>query len=218
MEFSPTVHQLLLGFVNVYLCVEGGEVTMVDAGMPRQTAKILGYLQKLGLSAQSVKRILVTHADIDHVGSLAQLVKATGATVMASAGTAALLSKGLSPDHMPRFVQFLLDRFVRYQSVTQVQIIQDGDILPYLGGITVLATPGHTPDHHAFYSPRLGVLFAGDALNTRNNQLNLTPDSITADHDDAKRSARRLLDLAPVFVACGHGTPMRQPSSEKLGI
>ncbi len=98
----------------------------------------------------------------------------------------------------------------------EVVVTADGDVLPLLGGLHVLATPGHTPDHFSFYSPTLGVLFAGDALNTRNGRLQATPPSITADPDAARRSALRLLALAPAVIACGHGKPFIGHSADDV--
>ena len=91
-----------------------------------------------------------------------------------------------------------------------------GDTLPILGGLTVLATPGHTPDHLSFYSPTTGALFVGDALNTRKDTLNLTPKKITHDLEKARRSGRQLLGLTPALFACGHGTPLQNHDAGDL--
>ena len=58
------------------------------------------------------------------------------------------------------------------------------------------------------YSPAAGVLFAADALNTRDGRLQLTPRRITADQAAAERTAARLLELSPAVIACGHGAPL----------
>jgi len=79
-----------------------------------------------------------------------------------------------------------------------------------------MATPGHTPDHHSFYCPTRGLLFAGDALNTRNGRLQRTPKRITANQQQANQSARKLLELTPATFACGHGSPMQNHSSEDI--
>jgi glyoxylase-like metal-dependent hydrolase (beta-lactamase superfamily II) len=138
--------------------------------------------------------------------------------VYTGATTAELLSIGKSPQHMPRLIQFVLDRFMGYPLVPMaaIQVVRDGDILPVLGGLHVLATPGHTLDHHSFFSPTTGVLFAGDALNTRDDRLQSTPKRITADETAARQSALRLLELTPSVIACGHGAPMSNPSSSDL--
>jgi glyoxylase-like metal-dependent hydrolase (beta-lactamase superfamily II) len=99
---------------------------------------------------------------------------------------------------------------MRYEAVNPAAIrpMAGGDELPVLGGLRVLAAPGHTPDQHALYSPAAGVLFSGDALNTRGGRLQLTPRRITADWPAAEQTAARLLSLAPRVIACGHGAPL----------
>ena len=216
MEIFPDVHWLALGASNVYLCVDQDGLTLIDAGMPRQTPKILTYMRKLGYPPASLRRILITHADVDHAGSLAALVTATGAVVYAGSQTAAHLRQGRSPEHLPRPMQFLLNRFLRYDPIPQVSVVTEAAELPSLGGLKIMASPGHTLEHHAFFSPTTGVLFAGDALNTRQKRLNLTPRLITADISLAQQSARLLLRLHPTLFACGHGPPLRGLSAQDL--
>ena len=198
------------GSVNVYLCRDADGFTLIDAAMPGKAGLIFQRLAEFGGQPGDLKRIVITHADVDHAGSAAELQARSGATVYAGADTAALISAGRSPCHMPQPVQFILDHFVRYKAVDRAAIrpVADGDELPVLGGLRVLAAPGHTREQHAFYSPAAGVLFAGDALNTRDGRLQTTPPRITADRAAAERTAIRLLQLAPRDIACGHGAPL----------
>lgn len=57
---------------------------------------------------------------------------------------------------------------------------------------------------------------AGDALNTNTGSLQSSAPRITADNEAAKRSAIRLLELAPATIVCGHGDPAQNFSSEDL--
>ena len=198
------------GSVNVYLCRDGDGFTLIDAAMPGKADLILARLAEFGGQPADLKRIIITHADVDHAGSAAALQARSGATVYAGAATAALLAEGRSPRHMPPPVQFILDHFVRYKAVDRAALrpLSEGDALPVLGGLRVLAAPGHTLEQHALYSPLAGVLFAGDALNTRDGRLQTTPPRITADRAAAERTAARLLQLSPAVIACGHGAPL----------
>lgn len=218
MEIAPNVYWLATGSVNVYLVVEAPNIVLIDASMPRQQKAILDFLGRLGYQPTDLTHILVTHADMDHVGSLAALYQATGAKILAGADSANLIADGKSPKHMPIIVQWIIDTFMKYGAVPQAQIsvFKDGDVLPFLGGLQVLATPGHTMDHFSFFSPSSGVLFAGDALNTRDGRINLTPPNITADKTAAHRSAIRLLELSPAIIACGHGKPSSTHTSDDL--
>jgi glyoxylase-like metal-dependent hydrolase (beta-lactamase superfamily II) len=218
MEIAPGIHWFKAGYANVYLCVEDDGLTLVDSGTPRQASKILGAMARIGHVPSDLKQILVTHADWDHAGSAADLQTQTGATVISSPATAAFLRRGRAPKHMPQPIAFLVDLFRRYRPVPQAALLPTpaGTLLPILDGLHVLATPGHTPDHHAFYSPTRGVLFAGDALGTRSGRLGLPPALIAHDYDAALHSVRRLLQLTPAIFACGHGEPLRQHSSDDL--
>ena len=218
MEIASNVHWLDAGGSNVYLAVEPPNIVLVDTGMPRKQGTIFDFLHTLGHAPTDLTHILVTHADMDHVGSLAALQAASGARVWAGADAAQLISRGQSPKHMPPVVQWIIDTFMKYGAVAQdkVSIFQDGDTLPFLGGLQVLATPGHTLDHFSFFSPSTGVLFVGDALNTRDGRINLTPPRITADKTAARRSAIRLLHLSPTVIACGHGTPSTRHTPDDL--
>lgn len=209
-EIAPGVFWINGGAANLYLCAAADELSLVDTGMPRKQQLVFDLIHRLGRQPRDLRHILITHADLDHAGSLAALQAATGARIYAGAETAVYLQKGASPPHLPRLAQLVLNRFLKYPPVpgNLVETIADGDELPIFGGLRVLATPGHTLDHLAFFAPGCGVLFAGDALNTRNGRLQSSPPRITADPDAASRSAARLLALSPSCIACGHGAPM----------
>ncbi len=210
MEIRPDVHLIEGRSSNFYLCVDSDGLTLIDAGMPNEENKLFDLMERLGYHPQHLLRILITHADIDHVGSLAAIQSATGASVYAGPETAQLIAEGKSPQHLPRFIQWIVETFFKYKPVFQdcIRVIRDGDTLPVLDGLTALSTPGHTDDHFSFYSVREGILFAGDAIHTRGDILKRTEKMITADENDANQSAINLARLAPATFACGHGKPL----------
>src|SRR5207248_5736157 len=57
--------------------------TLVDAGLPGQQGAIATALAEAGVGVQDLARIVLTHQDVDHVGSLHELVRASGARVLA---------------------------------------------------------------------------------------------------------------------------------------
>jgi glyoxylase-like metal-dependent hydrolase (beta-lactamase superfamily II) len=80
----------------------------------------------------------------------------------------------------------------------------------------VVASPGHTPGHIAFFDTRSGTLIAGDALVTIGG-LRISGDASAAfpiinwatwHKPTAVASARRLLELQPKTIAVGHGKPI----------
>lgn len=220
MELSPNLHWLDGGASNLFLIVEDSGLTLVDAGMPKRERLVLEAIAEIKRAPSDLVRILITHADLDHVGSLAAIQAATGSKIVTSAATADLLVQGKAPKHLPWYAQFIVDHIWGYKPVAAdvIELVEEGDMLPILGGMAVMATPGHTADHHSFFCPSAGVLFAGDALNTRNGRINVSPPRITADKDAAARSAIRLLELAPALLACGHGAPSSKHSMDDLMV
>ncbi|MCP4358969.1 MAG: MBL fold metallo-hydrolase, partial [Chloroflexi bacterium] len=88
MEILPGIHWIDGGSSNMYLCVEENDLTLIDVGMPKKKKQILQMISDIGRQPADLTRILVTHADLDHVGSLAAVQEATGAKIVASRRTA----------------------------------------------------------------------------------------------------------------------------------
>lgn len=216
-KLLPNVYWLEGRGSNFYLTQDEDGLTLIDSGMPKQETLVWQALQELGRQPQDLKRILLTHADIDHVGSTAVIQAQSGAKVYAGEATAELVRNGRFPDHGPRFMQWIMKQFMSYTAVPAqaIEIFHAGDTLPILGGLEVIATPGHTLDHHSFYSAQTGVLFAGDALNTR-NKIQSSPPIMTADMSLANQSAMHLLGLSPALIACGHGAPSHNHTADDV--
>ena len=208
-ELLPNLYWINSGYSNLYLCIDDDGLTLIDSGKPNSLKRVMAVVADLGYQPADVKRIVITHADWDHTGSVAAIQAATGAMVYAGKKTAVYLQSATSPKHLPRLLTLILFPINRYKAVEAVTTVQIGESLPVLGGLQAIATPGHTDDHLSFYSPTTGVLFAGDALNMWNGRLNRTPALITADEKAADQSAINLLALSPTIIACGHGTPLQ---------
>lgn len=211
-EIVSTLHWIKGRFSNAYLWIGENGLVLIDTGMPGDVETILNYIIKIGRPITDLYAILITHADKDHVGGAAAIQERTGAVVYASKETAALMAVGEPPEHkpMPRLVNALVSRFMKYNPVPKaaIRIIGDGLTIPDVEGWQVLATPGHTADHHAFFNLSQGLLLTGDALDMRGGKLSSSPARFTADMTAARKSARRLLRLAPAIIACGHGDPL----------
>lgn len=63
------VYRLDLGRVNAYL-VDDGETTLIDAGTPNAVDDLRAELDEAGYDDDDIDRVLITHFDLDHVGTL----------------------------------------------------------------------------------------------------------------------------------------------------
>ena len=68
--------------VHAYLWQWGKtDLTLIDCGMPGDEVKILAALRAHGFDPAHIRRIIITHADVDHMGSLRVLKQTVKAPV-----------------------------------------------------------------------------------------------------------------------------------------
>ena len=68
--------------------------TLIDSGTDKGAEVVLANIRALGFDPKDVKTILMSHEHFDHVGGMARLQAATGATILATAPAAAVLRTG----------------------------------------------------------------------------------------------------------------------------
>ncbi|MBL8045015.1 MAG: MBL fold metallo-hydrolase [Anaerolineales bacterium] len=211
MQILPNLFRVPSVVANVFIVAADGGLTVVDTGLPFSHKRILNYVGQLGFAPADVQHILITHADRDHMGGAFRLRQATGARVYAGAMESEAMAHGqetrrlrLKWYHRLAF-KILRPMFARVQTIQPDVIANDGDVLPLLGGLHVLATPGHTPGHISFYVPALGYLFAGDSLRTVGGKLRVSSGPNTLDEAQAQASAEKQLAFNPRVILTGHG-------------
>jgi glyoxylase-like metal-dependent hydrolase (beta-lactamase superfamily II) len=206
---------------NPYILVDADGLTVIDAGLPRSERKILAYVASLGKSAREVKRIILTHSDLDHVGGLAALHKSTGARTYASKIEADAIAAGkpsrqIKPSgfSVMRLMFTLVRPFMKATPFHVDEILRDGQTLPVLGGLHVVETAGHTPGHISLFAPAVGVLFCGDSLVTDENGIHGSRSGLTWDDAKAKEAVRKQSALGARIVCSGHG-PVVMDATDK---
>ncbi len=211
-QIVSNVHVVKGSVVNCFLIVDADGLTLIDTGLARDRAKILRSIADLGHSPRDLKRILLTHSDGDHTGSLAALRAASGARVYASAIEAQAIARGepsrpLQPRGWAKIAFALLSPFTarmfKAAPATVDEIVSDGQVLPALGGLRVVATPGHTPGHICLQ--RGDCLFSGDSLVSEGARLRGSRGMNTWDQAKADESVKRQAALGARIVCTGHG-------------
>jgi glyoxylase-like metal-dependent hydrolase (beta-lactamase superfamily II) len=153
---------------NVFLLVDK-DLTLIDTGFKGRAAGIMAQIKKLGYSVSDVAHIIVTHHHIDHVGSLAELKRATGAKVVAHEADSPYIN-GTLPQPGPVKHNTLskaltpLYKLWAHAPVAVDIIVDDEDELPVLGGIKVVHTPGHTPGSISLLLKKEKLAIVGDLM------------------------------------------------------
>src|ERR1035437_11014733 len=83
MEITTGIHQINgIRGANCYLVMSETRMLLVDTGMPGNGRKIVNYIKALGKDPSKLDYIILTHADIDHIGSAAETKTLTGAKLV----------------------------------------------------------------------------------------------------------------------------------------
>jgi glyoxylase-like metal-dependent hydrolase (beta-lactamase superfamily II) len=215
MEIVKNIHLIPGVVANPYLIINRGGLTLIDAGLPWSAKKILKYVTSLGFEAGDIKNIIITHADSDHVGGLAAIQTKSGGEVLASEIEAQAIKGGVqSRPLILSGIQKLLfsaaSVFFRAAPAEVDHILTNGEVLPGLGGLRVIESPGHTPGHISLYDEEQGVLFCGDSLRCPDGRIKVSRGVNTWDEALAWQSAELQAGLGASTVCPGHGDVVRE--------
>jgi hydroxyacylglutathione hydrolase len=205
---------------NSYLYIsDTDEISIIDAGMPGNAVKILSQISEMEISLEKIKYIILTHSDIDHTGSVADLKKATKALVAVHEKEVPYLLgekkkklKGMMGG-MIRVIFTVLLKMMKLQNIVPDITLKEDDII---GGLKVISSPGHTEGSISLYKAET-VLFSGDAIITdKHSNIKGFNNLATSDTLEAAESIRKLKHLKFEVLLPGHGSPVLKNASDKL--
>jgi len=173
-----------VGNINAYF-IDGAEPTLIDTGVysSRSLNALREHLQAHGRRLEDIRRILITHDHFDHAGAALHLSEICRATLYLHDKSTALART--PPEAQQQLFNFLLRCGVPHNILEQAFALFNAGsrfagleakpcAIEWLKGgetilcdnlvLTVMTTPGHSPDHLCYLDVGAGVLFCGDLL------------------------------------------------------
>ena len=210
---APGVHEIQLLRVKAHAILEADGVTLIDTGHRGSLPKIGRALEDLGRSLDEVRRVVCTHGHPDHAGA-ARAFADLGVDVYIHPADAANLEVGFADvARRPSRGRIFAAMTPPLRTFTP---LEDGMVLPVLGGLEVVHTPGHTPGSVCLFAQRDGTLFVGDTLQRRFGRVSFASGLYSDDPVAARASVQRLARLRVNTIVFSHYPALDEGATETL--
>ena len=194
--------------------VTGPNPVLVETGSQSSIAVMLASLAELGVQADDLASVVVTHIHLDHAGGVGDVARAfpTAKVYVHEKGARHLVD----PTRLVRSAAMvygpLLDSLFGRLDPTpgeRVHVLRDGDEIDIGGGraLRAIDSPGHAKHHLGLMDSASGLLFAGDAVGVRlpdGGVLRPATPPPDFDLDAAIASLRRFRGTRPSAIALSH--------------
>lgn len=222
-SFLPDAHVYVIGKPG------SGDFSLVDCGLMEKGPYKIDQLDKAGISPNQVKRIIMTHTHLDHIGCLPEILEAIPhAEVWVHKDEADFLERGETSIVYGNsmFESMLRAQFPIPQDAFKVTIhrkLEDEDLLS-LGGMIfkVVHLPGHSCGSIGLFNEEHRLLLSGDTIYA--DYAIGRVDLVSANPAQMKRSLERVAELdVDILLPChnrivkGGAAPMIRRTVEQWG-
>lgn len=228
-KISIPIPMPALKVVNSYLLVENEELLMIDTGMSIRSS--LAYLEEQlsqkGFKFKDIKRIIITHLHIDHIGGAGYIQRISNAPVSMHEKEVYFINKlikypeesigdfkrimnksGVMKEVVGKMMFFHpgVSNQAVYSQINYNATVRDDDIIR-LGNrkLRIIGTPGHSINHICIYDIENKILFSGDHVLpkiTPNIRVPINEDDPLGEYLDSLEKVER---LEVKYYFPGHG-------------
>ena len=202
-DFMPDAHAYVLGKPS------SQNLSLIDAGLIGKGGYKIQSIQKEGIELSAIKRIIMTHTHLDHIGCLTEILK--------QMPWAELWMHSLEADSLEKGDERTVYGMEMFKGLCQLQFglkpgafkfqvnrkLQGGETLD-LGDTLweVIHIPGHSIGSIGLYHRPMKILIPGDVVYA--DYAIGRFDLFSADSSELKKSLMRLAELEVDFLLPGH--------------
>ncbi len=194
----------MFGFPNYHSCylVEGGELVLIDTGLPSQIDSLYSGIRNHGFSINDISKIILTHCEHpDHAGNVGTLVRENPniKVYIHPEGLEYLTEPSIESENRKKvMLPQMAARFGEQLPVprSQIEFLEDGEVLDIGNDVKfkIVFTCGHQPSGLVIFEEKSKGLFIDDLVGNyfayADFSLILTPP-----RSDVIKSQETLLDL-----------------------
>ncbi|MDP3387023.1 MAG: MBL fold metallo-hydrolase [Eubacteriales bacterium] len=217
--------------VNPTIIYDDDEMILVDCGYPDTIDQFESEAKRLNVDLKRLNKIVITHHDWDHVGSLAAFKERYPNVQIISSE---IQSKYIAGEKLSLRLESLIAKIDTLEgkekefAVQRIEIIQsvehcwvdryveDNEAISNDGDVICIETPGHMPGHISVYVKSSKTLIAGDAMNVTGHELSGANPLFTFDMEEAARSIKKMSDLDIERIICYHGGEYKNDSQSAM--
>lgn len=232
-RINKYITQFRVGISNCFL-IEGNDgLSLIDTGGANSAKSIIKAINQAGYDLHNLKRILITHAHSDHIGSVCDMQQRTGAEIWAHELDALVIQGQQDVEAASQEDFSAIDRLMfRLGSGEDLptcdvhRTLKASEAIPeVLEGLEVVHLPGHTAGQIGFWLPRESILIGGDVMMNIMGRLTQPFKAFTPDLVESRKSILKVSNLQLKTLALGHGPVITKDANKsvkklvaKLGI
>ena len=181
-----------------YAVIGDEGVTLIDTSLPGRGEKILSELKTYGINLLDIKKILLTHHDIVHIGNAAYFQENCDCKIFISS-----IDYDYALGHKKRHgIKKVLGAIMKVDIPKSLKQINTDKIACF----SVISTPGHTPGHTCFqYND---VMFVGDLISSKNGNPTMPPSIMNWNKEKLIDSLQKLSVQGVRYLCPAHGEPI----------
>ncbi len=197
-----------MGFCHILIDKSKESAIVIDTGLFGEFWAIKLALKAHRILPSKVEAILLTHGHLDHSGNLSFLKNYTNAPVYAHLydqniinGTNDYKGTNVWCGRLEAMGRKLLGVGLPVDIDHQ---INDGDKLPFLGGIEVIHLPGHTHGHCGFHLKESDAFFTGDLFSSYPLISHLPAPILNSNPSLLTSSMKKAIDVNAEYIIPQH--------------